>query len=148
MPSALSQSEVMNQTNAPAGLRRRLIRPVYRAGFKARLLTGVWLLFAILVAFGVHGSSIPFAGGWWAPESRYSGYVFGVIPNLFPESARINNLALTELGMAHPRAVRSDEWLVTTPMALAQLSHRPRFPVVNTNIGEGQNMLINPAIPV
>jgi len=148
MPPALSQSEVMNETNAPAALPRRFIRPVYRAGFRARLLTGVWLLFAILVGFGVHGSSIPFAAGWWAPEWRYSSYVFGFIPNYFPESERINNLAMTELGMAHPRAVRSDEWLVTTPMALAQLSHRPRFPVVNTNIGDGQNMLINPAIPV
>ena len=39
--------------------------------------------------------------------------------------------------------VRSDEWLVLTPLAIAQYNHRPKFPVVNQNLGEdGQNMLI------
>jgi len=40
------------------------------------------------------------------------------------------------------QAVRSDEWLVITPLALAQVAHTPRWPVVNRNLGEdGQNML-------
>ena len=47
--------------------------------------------------------------------------------------------------------IRSDEWLVATPWAIAQYNHRPRFPVVNTNIGEdGQNMIVFqlPGVPV
>ena len=39
--------------------------------------------------------------------------------------------------------IRSDEWLVFTPLSIAQYNHVPRFPIVNKNIGEdGQNMLI------
>jgi len=39
--------------------------------------------------------------------------------------------------------VRSDEYLVLTPLAVAQYNHHPQFPVVNKNLGEdGQNMLV------
>src|SRR5215471_2555695 len=148
MPPGSTLNAVTTETNAPAGSTLGLIGYFFHTSFRARLLTLVWLLFAALVVFGVHGSSIPFAAAWWAPEWHYTGYVFGFIPDHFPNSPRINNLALVELAKAHPRAIRSDEWLVTTPLALAQLSHTPPFPVVNTNIGEGQNMLINPAVPV
>lgn len=42
-----------------------------------------------------------------------------------------------------PRAIRSDEWLVVTPSALAQVHHQPPFPVVNHHLGtDGQNMMI------
>lgn len=45
--------------------------------------------------------------------------------------------------LASDQPVRSDEWLVMTPLAIAQYNHEPRFPVVNNTIGEdGQNMLI------
>ncbi len=45
--------------------------------------------------------------------------------------------------MAGYQAIRSDEWLVITPLAIAQYEHEPRFPIVNKNIGEdGQNMLV------
>jgi hypothetical protein len=125
-----------------------LTQYLLKTSFRTRLLAAVWLFFALLVALGIHGSSIPFAAEWWAPESHYSGYVFGFIPNLAQSSSRINNISLRELALAQPRAVRSDEWLVTTPLALAQLSHNPRFPIVNRNIGDGQNMLINPLVPV
>ena len=41
------------------------------------------------------------------------------------------------------QAVRSDEWLVLTPLSIAQYNHVPPFPVLNKNLGEdGQNMLI------
>src|SRR5262249_58311070 len=85
---------------------------------------------------------------WCASERHYAGYVLQFLANLAPAGPRINNTAVRELAMTEPRAVRSDEWLVTTPLALAQLAHSPRFPVVNANIGDGQNMLINPAVPV
>jgi len=39
--------------------------------------------------------------------------------------------------------IRSDEWLVLTPLAIAQYNHIPKNPVINSNHGEdGQNMLI------
>ena len=42
-----------------------------------------------------------------------------------------------------PQTVRSDEWEVLTPLALAQGAHVPRWPVLNRNLGEqGQNMLV------
>src|SRR5262249_53273914 len=148
MPLGPAVNTVTNETIARADLTRQLMRSFSKASFRVRLLAGVWLVFALLVGLGIHGSSIPFATEWWATESHYSGYVFGFIPKMAAESPRINNLALTELAMAHPRSVRSDEWLVTTPLAFAQLQHSPRFPVVNTNIGDGQNMLINPSVPV
>jgi hypothetical protein len=47
--------------------------------------------------------------------------------------------------------IRSDEWLVFTPLAIAQYNHEPKFPIVNNNIGEdGQNMLLigNAGAPV
>ena len=40
-----------------------------------------------------------------------------------------------------PRYIRADEWGILTTNALAQWSHQPPFPVVNTHLGpEGQNM--------
>lgn len=42
-----------------------------------------------------------------------------------------------------PKPIRSDEWLVFTPLAISQANHSPVFPVINKNIGEeGQNMLV------
>ena len=50
-----------------------------------------------------------------------------------------------------PRVIRSDEWQVYTPLALAQAAHEPPFPVINRNLGsDGQNMLVMgmTAVPV
>jgi hypothetical protein len=45
--------------------------------------------------------------------------------------------------MGHDQPIRSDEWLVQTPFAIAQYNHVPRFPVINKNVGEdGQNMMV------
>lgn len=45
--------------------------------------------------------------------------------------------------MGHEQPIRSDEWLVLTPLAIAQHNHVPDYPVVNTAIGlDGHNMLI------
>jgi len=39
--------------------------------------------------------------------------------------------------------VRSDEWLVFTPMAIGQMNHQPQLPIYNRNLGlDGQNMLV------
>jgi hypothetical protein len=81
-------------------------------------------LFAVGVASGLHGFSI---GGWRA--------FIGDEP------------ALTPL-FGEPRGVRSDDWAVQIPLGLAQRAHDPPFPVVNTNIGAGQNMLAPVQAPV
>ncbi len=45
--------------------------------------------------------------------------------------------------LGEPRSVRSDEWLVITPLAIAQALHQPKFPIINRNLGsDGQNMLV------
>lgn len=77
-------------------------------------------LFIALVAFGVTGSSV---------ELTYKASPF-VAGNLHSSVFR-------------PRPIRSDEWLVVTPMAIGQYNHDPSFPIVNKNLGiDGQNMLI------
>lgn len=120
-----------------------LIRLVARLSFGAKLLLAVWGLFLILAACGVHGSSTPVSAGWWSPETPYSGYVL----DWLTPSDRTSPL-WRELLMAQSRIIRSDEWVYYTPQALSQLSHVPRFPVVNSNICNGQNMLVFPYAPV
>ena len=45
--------------------------------------------------------------------------------------------------MGQDQWVRSDEWEVLTPLAISQVSHSPRFPIVNKLMGaDGQNMMI------
>src|SRR6266571_2993107 len=111
---------------------------------RTRYLLALWGFFFLFVAFGIHGSSTGIAAKWWAPEKPYTGFLFGH-PR---EPAAVDAGGLQELFMASARGIRWDELLVQTPLALSQLSHRPRFPVINTNIGNGQNMLVNPHAPV
>ena len=113
-----------------------------------RLLLPVWLLFVVLVALGIHGSSISCAADWWNPGFPYSGYVFGFLAKDAPVSADSYDSTLRDLAMTQPREVRADEWLNSTPAALSQFAHVPRFPVVNHNIGDGQNMLVGYLNPV
>ena len=83
-------------------------------------ITFMLLLFVGLVAVGVTGSSL---GALYTKSSIVS----------------VDGRLLT----GSPKAIRSDEWGVITPMAIGQTNHHPQLPVVNRNIGpEGQNMLI------
>src|SRR5262249_27412778 len=111
---------------------------------RTKCLLGLWIVFAFLVAFGVHGSSTGVTAEWWSPEKPYSGYLFN--PQRKPGSREPD--AINTILMANARQIRWDELMVATPLALSQLSHHPRFPVVNTNIGNGQNVLISPHVPV
>jgi len=102
----------------------------------------VWLGFFLLVAFGIHGSSTPLSAQLWASEKPYYPYLFGV-PNVLIRSLDPEQLdQVRALAMARGQWIRGDEFMVATPFALSQLSHKPAFPVVNTNIGGGQNMLV------
>ncbi len=112
--------------------------------FRTKYLLSLWAFFLLLVAFGIHGSATGVTAKWWAPEKPYTGYLFNPPQSL----SKVDPGGLQELLMAKARGIRWDELLVTTPLALSQLSHRPRFPVRNTNIGNGQNMLLTPHVPV
>lgn len=91
----------------------------------ALLILGV---FAMLVASGWTGVSLQLLTG---DPDKAGSHAF-----LAPESG-MRAVALS------PRAIRSDEWLVITPSALAQAHHQPPFPVINRHLGtDGQNMMI------
>ncbi|HWX41905.1 MAG TPA: hypothetical protein VN345_12215 [Blastocatellia bacterium] len=113
---------------------------------RTRFLIGVWCLFILLIALGIHGSSLPRAAEQWAPETPYTGFVADYLPGL----AKIpgDSTGRDQLLMRKTPGSRIDEWGVAVPYELSQSAHHPAFPVVNTNIGLGQNMLIWPEMPV
>ena len=117
-------------------------------GPRARLLGGVWALFFLLVLLGIHGSSTGVSAGWWVPEKGYSGYLLDLPPQAAQGLSRIDADGLQNFLMSNPKYIRWDEFVIATPFSLSQLSHNPRFPVVNTNIGNGQNMLVFPHVPI
>ena len=82
--------------------------------------TGLIASFILFLAIGITGSS----------------FSIGLSQAPFVKGDGINVSGLDQ-------GIRSDEWLVLTPLAVAQFNHVPPNPVVNTNHGEdGQNMLI------
>jgi hypothetical protein len=87
-------------------------------------LAALAALFAIGVAARLHGFSL---AAW---------------------HAHIDDSPAEEVLLGEARAIRSDDWGVQIPLGLAQLSHDPPYPVVNTNIGWGQNMLAPLQSPV
>jgi hypothetical protein len=108
----------------------------------AKFLFGVWSTFFLLVALGIHGAPTPRLAESWSKQP-YTGYVFKPLADL----ARKKNLgseSLNQLLMMVPPSIRSDDYFVRFPLALSQLNHRPRFPVVNTNYWNGMNMLTQP----
>jgi hypothetical protein len=125
-----------------ASLRLKSLSP------RAKLLGGLWTLFFLLVALGIHGSSTGATAQWWAPEKAYTGYLLSLPPEVIEGQNRIDPDGLESYLMCHARTIRWDELLIFTPYALSQLSQNPRFPVVNTSIGNGQNMLVVPHAPV
>lgn len=92
-----------------------------------RTLTSVWFFPAILtlVLIALSGLAI-------------SGSSIGIYDILGQE--KNNNLISGE-----PRTVRSDEWLVTTPMTFSQI--KSGYPVINQDIGDGQDMAVALDVP-
>lgn len=124
-----------------------IIELIRKWSFRAKLLVSVWVLFGLLVLAGIHGSSTGVTADWWAPERPYDGYLLNVAKSQH-KASRIDWKGLQHFLMGDAKMARWDELAVGTPYALSQLSHSPRFPVVNTNIGAGQNMLISSHTPV
>ena len=112
---------------------------------RARILLGLGVFFLALVALRIHGSSIALASRYWSPADWNQHFLATpLLRHLSPATAE----QLRPLLMAEAAGIRMDEWSVETLWSLAQFSHRPRFPVINTNIGLGQNMLLLPWVPV
>jgi len=53
-----------------------------------------------------------------------------------------------EILLGTSRPLRADDWAVRLPLDLGQIAHDPPFPVVNHDIGIGQNMLLPLPVPV
>ncbi|HKA17330.1 MAG TPA: hypothetical protein VKN18_03350 [Blastocatellia bacterium] len=142
---------------------KQLYSSIRRMRLRTKILICIWALFFVLVGFGIHGSSTAITAEWWAPERPYSGYLLGGPAEASDETARMHTPTFKEEAIQNPihdndnprsllmrnaREIRWDELVIATPWALSQLSHRPRFPVINKNIGNGQNMLVTPHAPV
>ncbi len=97
--------------------------PVDRTGAgRARRAAAAWLIggivFAALVGSGLHGFSLPV----------WHRFIDGS-----PER---------EVLLGRARVLRWDDTTVHVPLALSQRAQTPRFPVVNPDVGLGQNMLV------
>lgn len=113
--------------------------------FRLQLVLATVLVFAVLVAAKLHGSSIALAAAHWDPVHAADHYVASpILDRMSPSTAANWRRRL----MAQPAPIRADEYGQATPWALAQLTHDPPFPVINTNMGNGQNMLLVHSSPV
>ncbi len=93
-----------------------------------RFRWGVGLLVFALLVFG-----------------KFHGFSLGAWDVLFPDATA--EYRFHEIGRW--RAIRSDEWRVSTPAVLAQCAHPDFFPRINDRIGGGMDMfLAMPACPV
>jgi hypothetical protein len=117
-----------------------------RLSLSTKLLLGIWSLFLILVAFGIHGAPTPELADFWSRQP-YTGYVFGPAAALAKKKS-LESYSLNQMLMMVPPGIRSDDYFTRFPLALSQLSHNPRFPVVNTNYWNGMNMLVQPIYDV
>jgi hypothetical protein len=84
----------------------------------------VLLLFVLLTALRLHGYSL----SWWHQV--------------------IDGSPAPEVLLGEPRAIRADDWKNQLPISLGQRRHEPPFPLVNRDIGLGQNMLAPAFAPV
>jgi len=140
MPPRTTSSDLVE----PPKPKARLFAWLAHLSFRMRLLGAVWLLFAALVAMHIHGSSIALSAKMWAPQQADTHYLAQPILKALDGRAPW----LRDFLMVKSQAIRSDEWAISTMWSLAQFTHEPRFPVRNTNIGSGQNMLLVSWVPV
>lgn len=54
----------------------------------------------------------------------------------------------TEILLGRERLIRSDDYAVEIPLMLAQLAHKPKYPLINRNIANGINMLLHSKLPI
>ncbi|MFT8872951.1 MAG: hypothetical protein ABF868_11815 [Sporolactobacillus sp.] len=99
--------------------------PVFKGIIKYRYVIAL-ILFIILVACKVNGSSISMYGNQLITGSDQPGTLLG-----------------------NPRPIRSDEWSVQTPYYIAQANSPTPYSLKNNNISlSGQNMIVSYGAPV
>jgi hypothetical protein len=103
-------------------MRFRVIKELVRRVWFFPLVVG--MLVILLTTLRVHGSSI----------GMYNHFFYGI-------DHRDPDLLFGE-----PRSIRSDEWLVVTPMVISQA--RQGYPSINRAIGDGENMSVILDVPV
>jgi hypothetical protein len=89
-----------------------------------RLVAGLALAFALLVAAGIHGYSI----SMWHKH--------------------LDDSPPTEILFGEAQWLRMDDWMVQIPLALSQRAHDPAFPVWNTKLGLGQETFLPVHTPI
>lgn len=111
-------------------MKYNLVRLQYLSTVWHHLYRSVWLfpltvlVTIILLSFvNISGSSVGMYDGVLNPTTKSKSSVINL----------------------EPRAIRSDEWLVNTQMTIAQ--EKADYPVINTNIGEGQDMSVVLDVP-
>lgn len=97
-----------------------LAKQLYRSVWFFPVILAVPLL--IFTALEIHGSSV----------GTYHKILYG--------PGQDNNVILNE-----PRSIRSDEWLVNTQKTISQAENG--FPLVNDNMGKGENMSVIVDVP-
>ena len=113
----LSYAVLLHGERLAEKISKKMGRPVAPVALAAGLLVAV---FAGLVTIGMTGSSL----------------------RLLYDHAPFTDVKTSRVAFFE-KQIRSDEWLVMTPLAIGQMNHQPPFPVVNRNLGEeGQNMLV------
>lgn len=101
------------------------IKKMYEYIYKYRYLIGL-LIFSFLVIFKYNGSSVQLFNNYIQPEAPVQ-----------------ENLVL-----GHFRGIRSDEWLVTTPLSLTQANKNINFSENNTILSAKDNLVtLNPKLP-
>src|SRR5439155_9975769 len=130
------------------GMPHILARCLAGMSVRTRGLAGVWGLFLALVLSGVHGSSLAALAELLEPGQPRREFALAGLQRSLALATGGDGESLRTLCQTKARAIRSDEYLLWTPYALSQLSHRPRFPVVNDLLPGGQNMLLIWSAPV
>src|SRR5437867_12969482 len=73
---------------------------------RTQFLCGLWVIFFILVAFGIHGSSTGVTAEWWAAERPYKGYLLDIPAALKKEASRIDPSGVQSLLIRNARFIR------------------------------------------
>jgi hypothetical protein len=133
----------MPSDSVPPLVPKSFLSRIAQLGFRTKLFGSLWLAFLVLVLLRLHGSSIYLSSKFWAPNDTH--YLLQpIVDKISPERLKKLRAPL----QADAKMTRSDEWQVSTMWSLAQFHHEPRFPVMNQNLGLGQNMLLVPWVPV
>src|SRR5437867_12288198 len=86
---------------------------------RTQFLCCLWVIFFVLVALGIHGSSTAVTAEWWAAERPYGGYLFDISPAVKEHASRIDPSVVQSLLMRNARFIRWDELVIATPWALS-----------------------------